>query len=144
MPIGPDCRTNLLIGSLFLNDLSRWLSLLENVELAPGEVIFDATHLNGYIYFPTSATVEMLHAKPDLPPVSVAVVGSEGAVGIAIYIAGIAAPSAAVVLTGGGACRMASSTFLAEFHRKDGPMPLLLRYTVALTAKLVEGIARTA
>lgn len=97
-----------------------------------------------HIYLPTSATLAMIHARPDRPPDTIAVVGPKGAVSIASYFAGLASPSLAVVLTGGRACRMASLTFLAEFHRKDAPMPLLLRYTVALTAKVVQGIAQAA
>lgn len=142
MRASPDFRTNELIGSLSLSNLSRWLLLLETVELAQGEVIFDAARLSRYIYFPMTATVAMLHTLPGRPPAPVAVVGSEGAVGLAFYIAGFAAPSAAVVRTAGRACRMTSSAFLAEFHRENGPMPLLMQYTAALTAKVVQGIAQ--
>lgn len=144
MPIGSDFRSNELIGSLSLSNLSRWLLLLEPVELTQGEVIFDAARLSRYIYFPMTATVAMLHTWPDRPPAPVAVVGSEGAVGLAIYIAGLASPSVAIVRTGGRACRMTSSAFLAEFHRNNGPMPLLMQYTAALTAKVVQGIAQAA
>jgi CRP-like cAMP-binding protein len=66
------------------------------------------------------------------------VVGSEGIVGIAIFMGGETTPSRAVVQSGGQAYRLRAGRLKAEFGRSGAVQHLLLRYTQALITQMAQ------
>jgi CRP-like cAMP-binding protein len=68
-------------------------------------------------------------------------VGSEGVVGVSLFMGGETTPSSAVVKTGGHGYRLASRTLMEEFSRSGVMQRLLLRYTQALIAQTAQTAA---
>lgn len=77
-------RQNQLLRQLPDSDLAR---LLPHLELAPmplGEVLLDGSQPPRQVYFPTTAVLSLVQLPPDGIPAEVAVVGSEGMVGLGL------------------------------------------------------------
>ncbi len=85
-----------------------------------------------YVYFPTTASVSMLHTTTAGDSVEVIAVGNEGVVGIPVIMGGGSAFGDAVVRTAGHGFRLRSTWLQSEFHNCPEVMRLLLRYTQAL------------
>jgi CRP-like cAMP-binding protein len=90
----------------------------------------------GYVYFPVDAIVSLLCVMEDGGSAEIAVVGSEGVVGVSLLMGGESTPSRAVVQSGGGAYRLPRSKVKAEFERGGPVQRLFLRYTQALLTQM--------
>jgi CRP-like cAMP-binding protein len=131
-----DTCTNQLLIALPFADRERILPSLERVELAPGEVVYESGGRLEHVYFPTSAVVSMLYTMEDGATAEMARCGSDGVVGVSLFLGGDTTTNRAVVQIAGGAVRMRARTLQAEFAR-GGPMQqLLLRYTQALITQI--------
>jgi hypothetical protein len=84
------------------------------------------------VYFPTTASVSMLHMTTGGDSVEVVAVGNEGMVGMPVIMGGGVAAGEAVVRTGGHGFRADSAWLVGEFHARAAVMRLLLRYAHAL------------
>jgi CRP-like cAMP-binding protein len=131
-----DTCTNQLLTALPFADRERVLPLLERVELSLGDVVYEAGGRLEHAYFPTSAVVSMLYTMEDGATAEMARCGSDGVVGVSLFLGGDTTPNRAVVQIAGGAVRMRARALQAEFAR-GGPMQLLLlRYTQALITQI--------
>ena len=101
-----------------------WLAMGQSLA-APGLTL---THA----YFPTSAIVSLLNVTADGHATATAAVGSEGLVGIALFMGGNTTPGSAIVARAGWAYRLKAESLREEFGRHGDVMHLLLRYTQAL------------
>ena len=68
-------------------------------------------------------------------------VGSEGVVGVAVFMSGLNMPSRAVVQSNGHAYRIASRAIREEFSRGGSTQELLLRHTQALITQMAQTAA---
>jgi CRP-like cAMP-binding protein len=109
---------------------------LEWVEMTLGQSIFEPNIRMGYVYFPVDAIVSLLCVMEDGGSAEIAVVGSEGVVGVSLLMGGESTPSRAVVQSGGGAYRLPRSKVKAEFERGGPVQRLFLRYTQALLTQM--------
>ena len=116
--------------------MKRWLPELELVELALGQVLYEAGELESYVYFPTSAIVSLLYVMENGDSAEIAVVGNEGIVGYAIFMGGNSTSSRAVVQSAGFGFRMKSKIIKDEFEKYAPVTHLLLRYTQALMTQM--------
>ncbi|WP_116750418.1 Crp/Fnr family transcriptional regulator [Acidovorax sp. 99] len=119
-------------------DLQRWLPLLEPVELALGQVLYESGAAMPHVYFPTSAIVSLLYVLEDGASAEIAVVGYEGLVGISIFMGGGTTPSRAVVQSAGAGFRLRADVIKSEFEHAGPVMHLLLRYTQALITQMAQ------
>ena len=71
----------------------------------------------------------------------IAVVGYEGVVGITLFMGGGTTPSRGVVQSAGMGVRLSAQKIRDEFNRSGPVMHLLLRYTQALIAQMVQTAA---
>lgn len=131
-------RQNQLLAALPEADYQRLLPYLEPVDLPLGTVVFEAGGKLRHLYFPGSGIVSLLYAMESGASTEIAVIGSEGVVGIALFMGGESTPSRAVVQSAGLGFRLKASVLKTEFERGGRLQYLLLRYTQALIAQMTQ------
>jgi CRP-like cAMP-binding protein len=127
---------NLLIRALPQAVLQRWLPLLEPVELALGQVLYESGGRLSHVYFPTTSIVSLLYVTEQGASAEIAVVGYEGLLGIALFMGGQSTPSRAVVQSAGKGFRLQARAMLDEFEGDVFVQRLFLRYTQALITQM--------
>jgi CRP-like cAMP-binding protein len=134
-PASP-ARSNSILAALPERDFERLRSHLEPVELPLGSALYEAGSRVRHLYFPTSGIVSLLQVMADGATAEIAVVGSEGVVGIAMFMGGETTPSRAVVQSVARAYSMSADVLKSEFGRGGQLQYLLLRYTQALITQM--------
>ena len=135
-PIAP--RQNLLIRALPDADWRRWQPLLEWVDMPLGQVLYDSGRTLSHVYFPTTAVVSLHYLLENGSSAEFAVVGSEGVVGVALFMGGGSTPSRAVVQSAGQGWRLRAAVMQDEFNRSRTVLQLMLRYTQALITQTAQ------
>ena len=131
-------KENHLLAALPEADLERWLPDLQLVDMALGDVLYEAGASLSHVYFPTTAIVSLLYVMENGASAEIAVAGNESIVGISLFMGGESTPSRAVVQSAGGAFRMKAQTLKNEFNRHSPVLRLLLRYTQALITQMAQ------
>jgi len=137
----PIAIDNRLLARLSSEDYQRLLPDLEPIELSLGDVVYETNTRQDYLYFPTTAVMSLISAMKDGAATEVGVVGSEGVVGIAVFMGGEQVPNQAVVQIAGDATRMKADILQKEFKRGGKLQFLLLRYTQSLIAQISQTAA---
>jgi len=117
-------------------DLKRLQADLELVPLPLGGSIYEPGSPMKHLIFPTGGIISLLQVMRNGQAGEIAVVGSEGVVGISMFMGGDTTPSRAVVQAAGAAWRMPLKTLKKEFNRGGDFQHLLLRYTQALITQM--------
>jgi CRP-like cAMP-binding protein len=133
-----EAKENHLLAALPDADLQRWLPALEPVDLPLGLVLYESGWTLSHVYFPSTAIVSLLFVLEDGDSAEIAVVGSEGIVGIALFMGGESTPSRAVVQSAGQGYRLSSSAIKEAFNRNGAVTHLMLRYTQALITQMAQ------
>jgi CRP-like cAMP-binding protein len=141
MITSPDPRKNQLLAALPEAELQRWLPHLEYVDMRLGEVLYEAGSTLSHVYFPTTAIVSLLYVMQNGESAEIAVVGNDGVVGISLFMGGDSTSSRALIQSAGGAYRLSARLMKEEFDRGGPVLHLLLRYTQALIAQMVQTAA---
>jgi len=129
---------NQLLASLPPEAADIVQSRLEAVDLVSGAMLYEAGTVQGHVYFPVTAIVALVSPLMDGACAEVAVVGSEGVVGVCAFMGGGKSLSSAVVQRPGLAWRMRARD-IAELARDSEPvMQQLLRYTQALFTHMAQ------
>jgi CRP-like cAMP-binding protein len=129
---------NQLLASLPPDVTGVLQSRIVPVELAAGDMLYEAGTVLRYVYFPVTAVVSLVSPLQDGACAEVAVVGSEGVAGVCAFMGGGKALSSAVVQRPGLAWRM-SARDIADLARHVAPvMQQLLRYTQALFTHMAQ------
>jgi CRP-like cAMP-binding protein len=134
----PDPRTNRLLASLPDAEWQRWQPQSEWVDMPLGHVLYESGSKMTHVYFPTTAIVSLLYVMENGASAEIAVVGSEGVVGISLFMGGESTPSRAVVQSAGQGFRLRAQTVKEEFDRAGPVLHLLLRYTQALITQMAQ------
>lgn len=127
---------NRLLAALPVDVYERLQPNLESVQLALGEVIYEAHASLSHVYFPTTAIVSLLYTMENGSSAEMGIVGCDGVVGIAVFMGGDTTPNQAVVQNAGGASRLELKYFRDEFRRVGELHRLLLLYTQALLTQM--------
>ena len=132
-----DWRYNRLLAALKPDHRQRWLAQAECVYLRPGQMLHEAAAFIQWVYFPITALVSL--SVPDRAGAcaEVATVGREGVVGLPL-IDGNYTRSRAVVHMPGKALRLRASAVAEEFARHATVRRLLLAYSQALVAEIMQ------
>ena len=101
-----------------------------------GWAVYESGAAQDHLYFPTCAIVSLLYILENGTSAEIAVVGNDGAVGIALFMGGETTPSRAVVQSAGHGYRLKAALIKTEFDRFGPTMNLLLRYTQALITQM--------
>ena len=123
-------RQNILLRALPDDELECLFPHLELISLPFGKKLFEFGSKFEFAYFPVNAIVSLFYVMEDGASSEVAVVGSEGVVGLALYERERACFNA-VVQSAGYAYRL-SMRHLREFFNEGGALPrLLMAYSTA-------------
>jgi CRP-like cAMP-binding protein len=90
------------------------------------------------IYFPVDTIVSLLYVLQDGASAEIAVVGKDGAIGVALFMGGQTTTNRAIVQSAGSAYRLSRSRLKIEFDRHGELLHLLLRYTQALITQMAQ------
>ncbi|MDO8938308.1 MAG: Crp/Fnr family transcriptional regulator [Methylicorpusculum sp.] len=135
-------KYNMILGALPRDTYNRLLPYLEWVQLAYGEVIYESGREVPYAYFPTTSIVSKVYLFEDGASSELALVGSEGFVGLGLFMGGGTLPHQAIVSRAGGSYRLRRQRFLQAFdcHSGNGDnqilFQLLLRFTQAMITQI--------
>jgi CRP-like cAMP-binding protein len=130
---------NKLLAALDLAEAQGFLSQLERVSLAQGEVIYEADAQIDFVYFPETAVFSMLCIMEDGGTVEVGPVGDEGMAGLRIYLGAETSTDRVLVHVAGTAMRLRARVLKEALSGGRSMMPeKLQRYTrmlLAMTAR---------
>jgi CRP-like cAMP-binding protein len=108
------------------------------VQMPLGMVIYESGDALRHIYFPTNSIVSLLYVMKDGASAEIAVVGNEGAIGVALFMGGETTPSRAVVQSAGFGYRLTRRRLKREFERHGQMLHVLLRYTQSLITQMAQ------
>jgi CRP-like cAMP-binding protein len=134
----PTPKGNYLLAALPEDSFKLLLPFLEGVALPLGKVLYESGGEQRYVYFPTSSIVSLLYVLADGSSAEIAVTGSEGLVGISLFMGGETTPSRAVVQSAGQGYRLKGEVLRKEFESGGALQHLLLRYTQALITQMTQ------
>jgi CRP-like cAMP-binding protein len=133
---GPD--QNHLLAALPPSEQARLFKQLELVTLPLGAVLYESGDVQRHIYFPIDAIVSLLYVLKDGASAEIAVVGNDGAIGIALFMGGVSTTNRAIVQNAGTAYRMTLQGINQEIALHGEMMQILLRYTQALITQMAQ------
>lgn len=131
-------HTNRLLATLSRVEWQPLVPDLEWVDLPAGTVLHSGGKPLRHVYFPATVTVSLVSSMADGASAEVAVVGSEGMVGVCAFMGDSCALSDAVVQRPGHAWRMTTSAVLHHTRRSPDFMRQLLGYTQALFTHMAQ------
>jgi len=141
MTPSPSPSHNKLLAALPTEEFGRLSGHLETVSMRLGEILYEPGGQLQHAYFPTTAIVSLHYVMESGASAESAGVGNEGVVGISLFMGGDTTPSSAVVQTAGHAYRLQGRLLKQEFNRGGLMQGLLLRYTQALIAQMIQTAA---
>jgi CRP-like cAMP-binding protein len=141
MPASHDPSQNFLLAALPPAEFDPLARHLELVPMPLGEMLYEPGGRLQHAYFPTTSVVSLHYIMESGAASEMAGVGSEGVVGISLFMGGDTTPSSAVVQTAGHAYRLERRLLLQEFNRAGFMQGLLLRYTQALLTQIAQTAA---
>ena len=128
--------TNRLLSLLPKDDYRRLQPQLERVLLPKGKVLYAMGDVMHHAYFPISGVVSLLAMTRAGETVEVAMVGSDGVIGLPIVLYANTVPYRVVVQITGSAWRIRSDAFRHEFARAAALQEVLLRYMHSLVGQI--------
>lgn len=131
-------KYNNLINSLPPEEYERILPHLELIEMPLGSVLYESGEKLHYVYFPMDCIISLLYVTENGSSAEIAVVGFEGAIGIALFMGGQTMPNRAVVQSAGHSYRVKPNQFMQEFDRHGAMLHMMLKYTQALITQMAQ------
>ncbi len=138
MPTLSNPKQNRLLASLPDSDFGRLLPDLERIAMPLGWNVFDAASPVSYGYFPGTSVVSMLHVMENDQPPEITFAGSDGLVGIPLFMEGEQSLRQGVVHIGGDGYRIKADVLKSEFVLGLGFQQLALRYAKSVRAQLAQ------
>jgi hypothetical protein len=115
IPRPNETAENRLLAALPAGEYGRVRPQLQEVEFSLGEVVYEfGGHLE-YVFFPTNSIVSLLYTMENGTSAEMGLTGSDGVVGIALFMGGGTMPNRAVVQSAGTALRMKAKALQNEF-----------------------------
>jgi CRP-like cAMP-binding protein len=127
---------NQILKALPPAERERLFPHLQLVDLPLGKVLYEAGGRLRHVYFPTDAIVSLLYVMEDGSSAEIAVVGKDGAIGVALFMGGETTTNRAIVQSAGMAYRLTGTRLKREFDRHGGLLHILLRYTQGLITQM--------
>jgi CRP-like cAMP-binding protein len=136
MPATPRPQQNHILDALPQPERERLFPHLKLVKLPLGQVLYESGDTLRHIYFPTDSIVSLLYVLQGGESAEIAVVGNDGAIGVALFMGGETTTNRAIVQSGGSAYQLTGARLKEEFERHGETLHILLRYTQALITQM--------
>jgi CRP-like cAMP-binding protein len=101
----PEPQQNQILDALPLPERERLFPHLRLVTLPLGKVLYESGDTLRHIYFPTDSIVSLLYVFQNGQSAEIAVVGNDGAIGVALFMGGETTTNRAIVQSAGSAYR---------------------------------------
>jgi CRP-like cAMP-binding protein len=134
----PSPQQNHILEALPPAERDRLFPHLTLISLPLGSVLYEAGDTQRYIYFPVDSIISLLYVLKDGASAEIAVVGNEGAIGVALFMGGETTTNRAIVQSAGCAYRLTRRRLKQEFERHGEMLHVLLRYTQALITQMAQ------
>jgi CRP-like cAMP-binding protein len=134
----PHPQQNQILDALPQAERDHLFPHLKLVALPLGKALYESGDMLRHIYFPTDAIVSLLYVLKDGASAEIAVVGNDGAIGVALFMGGETTTNRAVVQSAGSAYQMTGARLKEEFERHGELLHILLRYTQALITQMTQ------
>jgi CRP-like cAMP-binding protein len=131
-------RENHILDALPSDERDRLFPHMKLIEMPLGMALYESGDELRYIYFPIDSIVSLLYVMKNGASAEIAVVGNEGAIGLALFMGGETTPNRAVVQSAGAAYRLPGQRLKAEFNRHGNLLHVLLRYTQSLITQMAQ------
>lgn len=132
----PSLSANQLLMALPPGEYERLVPYLEPVSLVLGQIIYEPKQSIKEIYFPSGAMISLVSIMQDGSTTEIGLVGSEGMVGLPVFLGGNTATNRAIVQVEGNALKMDASILKSEFERGRQLQAKLLLYTQARLSQI--------
>ena len=129
---------NRILAALPAEDFARLEPDLDLISMPLGASVYEAGSAMKHLIFPTEGIISLLQVMVNGQAGEIAIVGSEGVVGIAMFMGGETTPSRAVVQSACEAWRLPLKALSREFKRGGDLQHQLLRYTQALITQMTQ------
>lgn len=133
--------SNRLLAALPPRELHRLRPHLESVPLSLKGVLHEAGESVKHVYFPTSGMLSLLTVCDGKGTIEVASIGSEGMVGLPLFLGTRRTSTQCVVQVSGEALRMRAQQFRRLVTRESKLHEMLLRYTQVFLTQLTQWVA---
>ncbi len=134
-------KQNLILGALLDADYKRLLPALQFVEMPLGQVLYEMDVPMTHAYFPVTGIISLLYVMESGESAEIAVVGSEGMIGVSLFMGGDSTTSRSVTQNAGCGYRLKASILRREFALAGPLQYLLLRYTQTLMVQMMQTAA---
>src|SRR5579863_4993887 len=131
-------QQNHILDALPQPERERLFPYLKVVPLPLGKILYESGDTLRHIYFPTDSIVSLLYVLKDGASAEIAVVGNDGAIGVALFMGGETTTNRAIVQSAGSAYRLTGARLKQEFERHGDALHILLRYTQALLTQMAQ------
>ena len=141
-----DPKENHILNALQQTEFDLIEPHLELISMSRAEVLFEAYDKLQYIYFPVTATTSLLCSLEDGVSVEVAMVGSEGILGVSAFLGRNEGLTQAVINIPGHCYRISLNALHNVLSRSGGRrtgtlQKLILRYSQTLFLQMSQAIA---
>jgi CRP-like cAMP-binding protein len=141
-PVTPKRPPNRLLAALPAEDYARILPTLRTVPLEFKQVLLRPGDQIKAVYFPSKGVCSIVSVMGDGRLIEVAVVGSEGMIGITAFFGGEFSVAESIVQVPGGVGQtMPIEVFRREIARRGALHDIVGRYAQALMAMFVQSVA---
>jgi len=134
-------KDNDILSALTAPEYARLLPDLERCPLSLGAVLYEPGERITHAYFPASGIVSLLYVMESGESAEIAIIGSEGMVGVSLFMGGESTTSRAVVQNAGMAWRLEAGVLRREFLFGGSLQTVALRYTQALMTQMTQTAA---
>ncbi|QJR81682.1 Crp/Fnr family transcriptional regulator [Alteromonas pelagimontana] len=136
MPYLKGLQQNQMLAILPLDVQERLYPYMDLVNLPLGKVLYEPGDILRYAYFPSNCIVSLLHGTQSGACAEIAMIGSEGLVGIPLCMGGDSTISRALVQSSGHAYRIPGQRLKDEFNLHGILLNTVLRYTQTLITQM--------
>ena len=133
-----ETRKNQLLAALPDAEWRRWQAHLELVDMRAGQVLCEAGDTPRHAWFPTTAAVSLMNLTQEGECAEIALVGSEGVVGISLFMHCKAVAGRAVVQSAGKGYRLCARSVIEGCEQQGRMQGLVLAYAHGLIMQVAQ------
>jgi len=121
-----NCINNGLLGHLPLAEFKPLAPHIEEVDLIPGQVVYEPGEIRKFAYFPSRGIISVIQPLENGASSEIALIGRLGMVGMTAVLGGLTLPNRILVQGAGRAYRLASEVLVKQARKGGVLMSLLL------------------
>ena len=136
----PTARDNWILAALTRAEHDALLPHLDTINLVSGQVIGQPGHAVQHVYFPLSCSVSWVSHTADGESAELALVGSDGLIGVPLVLGGLPMQHTVQVQCGGQALRMGADVFLRTLGKQPRLHKLVLLFVQWQMVQMAQSI----